>query len=96
MRTIKFYGALALLALLAMTLHGCLRGSPYRAGEVLGFSIHVQAFYRTRSRIELPRPDGMAGLVGAGFSLSGLLRRFRLRPLAGPSFGHVCVALLRC
>jgi hypothetical protein len=42
----------------------------------------------------MPRLDFLAGPVGVGFSLSGFLPRFRLCPLAGPSFGHVFFAFL--
>ncbi len=61
-------------------LHGLSRPRrpPFRPGEVLGVGIHARAFYRTRSWIELPRPDLLVGSVGVGFSLSGFLRRFRL------------------
>ena len=72
------------------------RRPPSRPGEVLGVGIHARAFYRTGSRIELSRPDFWAGSVGVGFSLSGFLRRFRLCPLAGPSFGHVFFAFPSC
>ena len=40
----------------------------------------------------MPRPDILAGLVGAGFSLSGFLQRFRLCALAGLGFGHAFFA----
>ena len=40
--------------------------------------------------------DFFAGSLGLGFLLSGLLRRFRLCPLAGLSFGHVFVAFPNC
>ncbi len=72
------------------------RRPPFRPGEVLDVGIHARTFYRTCSRIELPRPDFWAGSVGAGFSLSGFLRRFRLCPLAGLSFGHVFFAFPSC
>jgi hypothetical protein len=65
------------------------RRAASRPGEGPGAGIRAWALYRTRSRIELPRPDLSAGSVGVGFLLSGFLRRFRLCPLAGLSFGHV-------
>jgi hypothetical protein len=70
------------------------RRTPFRPGEVLGVGVHARAFYRTCSRIELPRSDFLAGLVGVDFSLFGFLRRFRLCPLAGLSFGHVFFVFL--
>ncbi len=72
------------------------RRPPSRRAEVLGAGIHARAFYRTCSRIELPRLDFLAGSVGVGYSLSGFLRRFRLCPLAGLSFGHVFFPFLSC
>ena len=66
--------------------------APSRPGEVLDVGIHVRALYRTWSRIELPRPDFLAGLAGVGFPLFGFLPRLRLCPLAGPGFGHVFFA----
>ncbi len=68
------------------------RRPPSRPGEVLGVGMHTRAFYRTCSRIELPRPDFWARSVGGSFSLSDFLRRFRFCPLAGLSFGHVFFA----
>ncbi len=72
------------------------RRPPFRRGEVLDVGIHARTFYRTCSRIELPGLDFLAGSVGVGFSLSGFLRRFRLCPLAGLSFGHVFFAFPSC
>ncbi len=72
------------------------RRPPFRPGEILDVGVHARAFYRTCSRIELPGLDFLAGSVGVGFSLSGFLRRFRLCPLAGPSFGHAVFAFPSC
>ncbi len=69
------------------------RRAAFRAAEVPGVGIHARAFDRTRTRIEPARLDFWTGLVGAGFSLFGFLRRFRLCPLAGLRFGHVLFAL---
>ncbi len=63
--------------------------APSRPAEVLGVGIHARAFDRTGSRIEPPWVDWLAGPVGVGFSLSDFLRRLRLRPFAGPGFGHI-------
>jgi len=68
------------------------RRPPSGPGEVLGAGLHGRALYRARSRIELPRPEFLAVLVGVGFSLSRFLWRFRLCPLAGLGFGHVFIA----
>ena len=68
------------------------RRPPSGPGEVPGAGLHGRALYRARSRIELPRPEFLAVLVGVGFSLSRFLCRFRLCPLAGLGFGHVFIA----
>ncbi len=59
-----------------------------RPGEIRRVGIYGRAFHRTCCRIELAPPDLLAGSFSVGFSLSGFLRRFRLCPLAGLSFGH--------
>ena len=71
------------------------RRAAFRAGEVLDVGIHARAFYRTCTGIELPGLDSLAGPVGAGFSLPGFLRRFRLCTLAGLRFGHVFFVFLK-
>ncbi len=68
------------------------RRPPFCPGEVLGVGIDARTFYRTCSRIESPRLDILTRSIGVGVSLSGFLRRFRLCPLAGLSFGHVLFA----
>ena len=72
------------------------RRPSFRPGEVFGIGIHVRASYRSCSRIELPRREFLTGSGGVGFSFSGFLRRFRLCPLAGLSFGHVFFAFFGC
>jgi hypothetical protein len=67
--------------------------APSRSADVRGVGFH-RAFYRTRSRIELPRSDILVGLVGIGFALFGFLPCLRLCPLAGLGFGHVIFAFL--
>ena len=72
------------------------RRASFRPGEGPGAGIGARALYRTWARIESPRMDVPAGPVGGGFLLSGLLRRFRLRPLAGPGFGHILFTFPIC
>ena len=71
------------------------RSPPFGSGEILDVGIPGRALDQTWSGIELPQPNSWARLVGIGFSLLDLLRRFRLCPRAGLRLGHFFFRLIR-